>query len=1012
MKSGAARQVQSKSTMNNNAVLEFFKKLLGDQNHFYLDLINIRAANNKMIPYLFVSDSYLYSIFLLRFLSAHGYKTVALYPPQDQRDTDSIPRNAIEMADAILFINDYSNDTRCIKQDWQASFPNYKRLIQRITAVNTIDQVECFDKDQIVLHCKLTHAGHAYEIMPILKMSELDDIKTDLDKVADRIISILKDGSDSFINAVDAALPFQKKLNEYPELFSCVIDQHLFMNIKSSIVAHHWHKDVSANKSTDNEATQHTVHIEFGNKIGLFTINESLINDLENYRIAAKRCTDLFQIASKHKMNARLRKSAQNAILLTIRDIAENYQAAFESASSDISSIFSPIILNALSINLSMTISDESWQAFIAKLKENFKVIEMLAKMKSISKNKAEQILTHHIGKADHDMNDYFKIGHAELVTLANRLMAQIDQEKINESIIQEKIKLLRQALKSLLEMGREIDRESNIEIAFQQLTSSPISRIPAMLNCLNIPGMIVYHDHIILMKDALLQLNKDLLLNLGQRLQNFLSCVNLLDNIICHLRDPNMLDPASKREDEQGFIFAFLNEEARLKFPAPDMLVACPGEVRLYQIPYSSCLDATGLLGKLKAAYATITSAKKPNKSATVDNKATRAVGYVNSPTVPHTAHKKSAKPDQSKQKAKAKMPKSQKSATTTTPAVSTAKTSLFKSKKSDLVQPAQRAANLNIASDGYVSVDLSKLHPEQAALADIVAPVIPISTDKPIMRHKYAHEGAIEYELTFLECSLAWYQKLEQCDDNFDRIFKYTGWLSEVRLFEAIYLRLLLTPECIHLSTNDKEAYEVRNRLVHGTPHACFINKLREYLVNCKFRLRLKDVFSGKSKDGNESFDFYLRAHFIADERPLLQLISESFDDLCHFIHHYDDKLRENGQREGEILKLLNNELITDITDLLVFEARAIQAVVVYLGELYRQADKDIIYQHFGNSIADFMRACVADRNIITHNNVFTATFDPVDLPSMLEQARKGASLWIKRENQHSPLSMSMAK
>lgn len=973
-------------------VIDFIIKLIDDKDHFDLQYLNIAGSSIESRDILHIQHGLLFNRFFMLFLEKHHYSVCVLGLNRDEMRS-GIPPNVISVTEATKFMHDYTSNNGGIRTEWEKAFKQLKQLVYKVQAIRPFKSIRTITDEKFIFEYKFEHAGYHLDHFELLELQLFMQETINVDDLADKVATDIDSTKNKFVGWIDALHQFFKIMHNYTDLFHIEEDKAGYcVKVKSKCISHGWHKDSVAEHSSTGIVNS----LYWGQMPSIMIANGAiLVANLKAYRDAMNKCRELLDIMISRKLNARLCITVNGKMVLMIKDLSETYLSILRNAARHINQCFNVVANTSCVINLSNIADDKNLRLFVDEAANKIKVSDLAKSMKLEFKEKFDDLLSVHLGKVTHTIDDYLALTYDSLQELNRSLNKARELEKLREKTCKDKLKLLSLSLRLFLKS----DKQSKINNQF--IISTVDKRSSALLACFNIPGMVIDENHIRIDEDCLANLDDNFIRSLALRAHTFVTCVNLLDNVISLSCDRSILENGKTQIVDQGFVFAFRDLEASQRFPVTELLQPCLAERGLFIIPYSACLDANHLIGRLKAA---LSVTQRPNTE-TQSSDMTKSMTHKSGMSLSSSSSVKSkvAKPSKNNQvKLKAASKKSSKAKTPAPIAHSTkpspAKEGLFKGKNNQLApQPAQRGAMPKRENDGYVSVDLSKLNSEQAALAEpVVKEVIPTVGPKLIRRHHNAHEGAIEFELSFLECSTAWHKNLEHKEDSFDKIYRYCNWFSQVRLLDAIGLRLQLLTECTHVTSNDREALNARAKLLHNNPEPQFISKLSQHLIDAKLLNSLKDKFAGKAIHSDMSLSFYFDVNFKFDERDPCDQIKEVFDDLCEFVQHFDDKLREDSARENEISVLLSNELFAHTTDLLVFEARAILACIVKLGELCRQANPDELLHRFGKEVVKFMRNCGGDRNVVTHNNVFNATFDPACLPQTLLDARKGISLW----------------
>lgn len=974
-------------------VVDFIHKLIDNKNYFNLQCFKIGSPSDKYHDILHMQHDLLFNRFFMLFLEKHQYNVATLALSKDKMLDGLLPPNVISIAEANKFMWDYTNDKDGIRTEWNKVFQQLKQIVYKLQTMRPFECIQPITDVKFAFNYKFEHAGYHLDHFQLVDLHLFMQETINVDAWTDNLATNIDSAKNEFVEWIDALHQFFKIMNNYTDLFRIEEDKDGYcVKVKSKFISHAWHKDSVAEHSTSGIA--HSLY--WGQMPRIVNANSvNLVTNLDAYRDATRQCRELLDIMINRKLNARLCITVNGKMVLMIKDISETYLSILRSAARHINQCFNVVANTSCVINLSSIADDDNLRLFINEATNQIKIADLAKSMKLEFKEKFDNLLSDYLGKVTHTIDDYLALSYDSLQELNRSLNKARELERLQEKRCEEKLKLLSLSLRLFLRS----DKQSKINNQF--IISTVDNRSSALLACFNIPGMVIDENHIRIDEECLANLDNNFIRSLALRAQTFVTCISLLDNVISILCDRSILEKAKTQIYDQGFVFAFRDIEASQRFPVAELLQPCLAERGLYIIPYSACLDANHLIGRLKAALSVAERPKAEAQSSDViKSTAHQAVISLSSPS---SVKSKVSKPSKNKQvQLKAATKKSKKS-TTRTPVTnstkpSAAKEGLFKAKNNQLApQPEQRGAMPKRDNDGYLSADFSKLNSEQAALADpVVKEVRSTAGRKLIRRHNNAHEGAIEFELSFLECSTAWHKNLEYREDSFDKIYRYCNWFSQIRLLDAIGLRLQFLTECTHVTSNDREALEARAKLLHNNPAPQFISKLSQHLIDAKLLNTLKDKFAGKDIHTDMNIRFYFDVNFKSDERDPCDQIKEVFSDLCEFVQHFDHKLHENSARENEISILLSNELFVHTTDILVFEARAILSCIVKLGELSRQANHDELLDRFGKDVVKFMRNCGCDRNVVTHNNVFNATFDPACLPQVMLDARNGISLW----------------
>lgn len=291
------------------------------------------------------------------------------------------------------------------------------------------------------------------------------------------------------------------------------------------------------------------------------------------------------------------------------------------------------------------------------------------------------------------------------------------------------------------------------------------------------------------------------------------------------------------------------------------------------------------------------------------------------------------------------------------------------------------------------YVNPDINKMNPDQIDLTSyLAASVERVKEEKQKrVRIKNEHEGAIYHEINVLICDAAFSQQLNHMtlqDRLYQKVHYYSNWLAMVRLMNALYLRAeIIETDEKHFTQNDGKAKKLRARLIHEFPTPQCVQKLQDYL--------LCDTTSGKKFSDQVNLKFFSVNYIESAKKTLKEAVLEVHADLCELLKHFEENVDKIKDRRQHIADHMRARLFTQDSDYYYYEARAIQGCIMLLGELYNSVRFSEIRDTLSPELINFMAACKPIRDMASHEDAKTKTYDPIVLEEVLALARQSVLL-----------------
>lgn len=956
----------------------FYQKLVNKNGHERcVDFVNNKNGSRLLIrPRIFMTE------FLCAFLAKHNYGVKE--EVHSGCDAVCVVHNYfMDPEHAIKFQDDFINNTNNIKNEWEKSL---RTVLKAILLLKKTEQFlePIYQQGDVFFEYK----SQGIKIGKYVSRYNLKEIMSQ-DNVESYTASLISDIEKMSIGLQMVRVSYEnliRVLDKFPEFYHYKIENDVLLVSSRLIGATFSDSNVTFNESNKcfemviSAKWFETCHVDASSRI------EKILQTILDDKAKVQSLINLFnkhglvcyfgQCAGSREFNL-ICYTSDNIEMQTIKVITEFFPGAVTLKGPQ------HFFINADAFS---KINPDLVEQFSNAVDQRATFINLCVRLCNSYGIKAHEYIGVPVNESDY-VAKLIELGEAHFKWVEERCILDEQKSLDDKKMAELNLRLLVSALQPFIK-SENWCKDSDRYFAATDRKSQ------ALIACLNVPGLALTSDGVSIGRE---QISQNIGANgLAYRAQRLIKGVALLDTLVCHFRHHNVLSKAKSREYDEGFVFAFRSEQEFNQFPFPRILQKTAIS-NLFTIPYTACFgndltpelleDALRRVVQQRAVVQP--SANEPEVTVKVRKPQPAVVRATNTSASVVKKPKSKTSNIMRSSPAAVKASKGKNVVTVKAPTVSqpAARTPKFFQMQANMVQPASRGLMPSRERDDqYVVVDLATMNQKQLDLTTFAENHEKRAEMKEIKQHANAHQGAIEYELNFLTCSNVWFQKLEEKGELYQKIHHYNSWFSVTRLMNALGLRLELLPKCVHVTSDDKAAMSARAKLLHGNPTAGFTDKLREYIIQHHLSDKLSQVFNGLDVRNQCDINLFFSHHFQADARPLDVLITEVFVDLCMFVDHFDHKTRDNPALAYKM----------GPTNILYFEARAIQACIVKLGEYYKQAKNSDVLKMLPEEVSMFMRSCKPPRNVGTHNNIYNHTFDPISLPVMLKQARKGKLAW----------------
>lgn len=519
---------------------------------------------------------------------------------------------------------------------------------------------------------------------------------------------------------------------------------------------------------------------------------------------------------------------------------------------------------------------------------------------------------------------------------------------------------------------------------------------ILGLLACLDIPALTlqaVQEPAVLIRHEDLAKMPLDDIKLIKSRLLALITKVEIIDNMVCRIRHKT-----KTRLMEHGIKFRYLNENMQYHFEYVIneliLVKTLDNEQRL--ISYRDLCAEHITTDKLAAARDRLTARLQPAEPIVVEKqeiqRPARLESYYSAPApqklVPVSKTKKS-------NKKKTKKPAA-------VPASSAPKKPAPEKVSHIPPQPENRGKLPPRDYHDVPAVALESVNESQLTIVTAKPVTLP-TTKLAAVRAKprNAHEGAIQFELENLQLGCLWMTNARIDKGVFEEYslsHHYSTWFAIVRLLNAIHLRKKAEPACLDITENDLAVKKPRAAVAHNVIDLTLILVIRNKLLEDKALLaNIQHALTGKK--ARELTSLTMLSQFVPEKQIDVQpLITQTFDDLAKLVAFYEKHLEK-------ISAIVNTHVATPFNlfskgmDFFGFEARAIQACIVRLGELYKRFAP--IRHEYPDELNDFLHRCREIRNRCLHVNADTQDYQPVTLQAAYQLAKEGCKLMIRNRS-----------